>query len=174
MKRVRPAAVRSKATLPECRSTIDFTSHRPSPSPATSGSAPAPRREAREQRLALARGGSRPLILHPCEYLSRARLGADAHGAVLGRELVGVGEQVDKHLGETRLVARHQRQILGQAELEGLAPLRQERAHPGARLFHHLGECHALVADAELSRLDAYALEQVVDELCQTQRATLE
>src|SRR6185312_10980167 len=56
LKRVRPAAVRSKATLPPWRSTIDFTSHRPRPSPAGSGSLSPRRKRANSASPAAAAG----------------------------------------------------------------------------------------------------------------------
>ena len=100
-------------------------------------------------------------------------LGADAHHAVLGGELVGVGQQVDEHLGEPRAVAREQRQLLGNRDRERLAALREERGDHGGGIRDHVGDRHGLAADRELAGFDAHALEEVVDELRQAARAAL-
>src|SRR5580658_2033019 len=55
-----------------------------------------------------------------------------------------------------------------------LAALHQERTDQGTRVLDHVGERDALVADGELPGLDAHALQQIIDELCQAQRAALQ
>ena len=94
--------------------------------------------------------------------------------AVLGPELVGVREQVDEHLREPRRIALHDRQIGGQLDLERLAALREEAAEHLGRILDDLRQRDRLAPDAQLPGLDAHALEQVVDQARQPQRAALQ
>ena len=66
------------------------------------------------------------------------------------------------------------RQRVGQIDLDALPALGDERRGQLDRLLDHLVERHRPAADADLPRLDAHALQQVVDELRQAQAAALE
>ena len=90
-------------------------------------------------------------------------------------ELVGVRQQVHEHLHQPRRVADDGRAVFRQPRLAG--PGRAART--GCRTSSTASRttsssCDAAGADAELARLDAHALEQVVDQARQPQRAPLQ
>src|SRR4029077_11338528 len=66
LKRVRPAAVRSKTTRPPWRSMIDFTSQSPSPRPTGSGSVPPRRKRAKSCASSTATGPAPSSSTHAC------------------------------------------------------------------------------------------------------------
>ncbi len=111
-----------------------------------------------------------------------ARLGAgtfpslctDADNAAFGRELVCVGEEIDEYLCQAVQITVDERQVCGDLNLEGLMAQGEQGAQQGLRVLHDVAQVDALAADAQLSGLDADALEQIVDQTCQPQRAALE
>ena len=159
----RRSSARSRARAP-CR---------PSPAPPRR-----PRRAARSGRRA-APPRRRPATPGPSSSTQRAIRAAStappiAHHRAGRRELVGVGEQVDEHLGQARRVAADRRQRIGELDLHLLAALGEERRRHLDRLLDHLVEGHRPAADRVLAGLDAHALQQVVDELGQPQAAALQ
>src|SRR6185312_357447 len=100
--------------------------------------------------------------------------GADANGAVFGGELVGIREEVYKHLGETGAVAFNIGKLLWKGHFQSLAAQGQEGSDQGAGILHDLGQVDTLVADVELSGFDADTLEEVVDQAGEAQCAALE
>ena len=92
----------------------------------------------------------------------------------VGRELAGIRQQVDEDLDQALLIADQLGQRFGQVDRDVLAALREDRAHELDRIAHHRLQRKRLAPDAELASLDAHALEQVVDEPHQTERAALE
>ena len=99
---------------------------------------------------------------------------ADANRAVRRRELVGVREQVDEHLRQALLVAAHDGHAVGDLDLDALPSLRDQRLDELARRDDDVVENHVLMPNRELARLDAHALEQVVDEPREPLRAALQ
>jgi hypothetical protein len=92
----------------------------------------------------------------------------------LSSVLVRIREQVRDDLRQPRRIARDLRQVRRDGRAQHLAALRQQARHQVLGVLDDLREYHRLVADAELARLDSHALQQVVDEACQAQRAALE
>ena len=96
------------------------------------------------------------------EVAVRGRRG-DAHLARVG-ELDGVADEVEKHLGEALLVAKADRQALGDIGLEReLLGLRQRLGRRPHRLDHALDRVFAEV-QAELTGLDLGDVEHRVDQ----------
>ena len=87
-----------------------------------------PRRKRSKSGAASPSRQARTLVLHPERERGRRRTAPPTRiGVPSRRELVGVGEQVDEHLGQPRRVAVDERQRLGQRDLERLAALGEER-----------------------------------------------
>src|SRR5690606_12383585 len=89
-------------------------------------------------------------------------------------EFVRVREQIDEYLRDALLVAPNHGQRVWNLHNDPLESLLDERLDELARGDHGLVERHVLVTDAELTRLDAHALEQVVDEPREPLRAALQ
>src|SRR5690606_29578560 len=85
-----------------------------------------------------------------------------------------VREQVHEHLRQALLVAANDGHAGPELHIDALAALLEERLDELARREHDLVEQHLLTADRELPRLDAHALEQVVDEPREPLRAALQ
>ena len=102
----------------------------------------------------------------------RAR--ADANRAVRRRELVGVRQQVDEHLREALLIAAHDGNRPARLHLDALTSLRDQRLDELAGRRHDVVEHHVLMPNRELSRFDAHALEQVIDEPREPLRAAVQ
>src|SRR6185437_15373934 len=130
--------------------------------------------EGSEEAFARWSGRARSLVLHPHRQTPFIRFAADADGAALRRELIGVGEQIDEHLRQPVLVAFHEGQLLGKGDLEPLASQREKRADEGPRILYHLREIDALAPDRELAGLDTHAFEQIIDQLGESQRPALQ
>ncbi len=107
--RVRPCSVRSRRTVPPCRSTIERDDVEAETDAALVAVGLAARAaELIEQPRILDARRSDALVLDPEREPTRAVAArADANRAVRRGELVGVREQVDEHLRQALLVAAH-------------------------------------------------------------------
>src|SRR6185295_6905088 len=81
---------------------------------------------------------------------------------------------VHEYLRESLRVAVDRRQLFRDGDLECLPTLREKRPDQRSRVLHDGDEVDALTSDAELPGLDAHAFQQIVDELRETQRASLQ
>src|SRR5690606_24653911 len=98
----------------------------------------------------------------------------DPDRASRGRELARVREQIHENLREPLTVAGERRQSIEARDLEALAALLEQRTHELDGGRYDVGEDDVLAPDRELSRLDAYALEQIVDQPCEPLCTALE
>ena len=175
VKRVVPAAVRPARTSPPWRSTIDLTIQRPRPRPRGSGSLIRGAVEALEDRRALEFRRAGTGVLDP--ELDRRRPAAPRRSLISlssGPYLLAFASRL-----VTTCVSRGASPVIcgrsaGMRDAQHLAALRQQSRHQVLGILDHLRERDGLAADAELARLDAHALEQVVDEARQPQRAALQ
>src|SRR5262245_7970653 len=130
--------------------------------------------EALEDRRTLEFGRAGAGILDPELDPVLAPFGADGDFAVLGAELARVREQVRDDLREPLHVARDDRDVVRDLDPDSLAALVEEPRDEVLGILDDLGERDRLAADAELARLDADALEEVVDQAREPERAALQ
>src|SRR5690606_11140170 len=106
----------------------------------------------------------RTLVFDPECDAGRRNAATDTDHTTWRRELAGVRQQVDEDLGQPLLVTADYRMALRQSHIENLASLFDQGIDQVPRCLDYRVQPDIVAADAQLSRLDSHALEQVVDE----------
>src|SRR5262245_909743 len=153
---------------PPCRSTMDRAIQRPRPMPLSSGSSPA-RRTNRPNRISSSPSGrpgpssSTESITQPGSTAPETRMALPegANWLALAKRFTGT------------CTSRGASPITRGSDLQPLLALIEQRAPRLGRLLDHLVERHRDPPDRTLPRVEPDALQEVVDEPRQAQRAAL-